>query len=590
MATSTEPPIFQHNPLEDAKTHIRLLKVVSVDESRPIRVHCELAAFPIAQGPPYHAISYTWGDAASLASILINGHHMFVRTNCEYALRQASQSDLDEAKGAFIWIDSICVNQHDNDEKGAQVAMMGDIFKTAARVLACVGGHGDGSEFLYQFVRGKGTRIRKFLRSNTPIYADGSFVTESKSFRVEEFAWRWKHSRPFLLQLCEAMAKFLARSYFHRVWIYQELFLGRDISVHCGDEQVPLSWLWVTNSIVVSWLFHTTNYGLFMPLDTLITVRPKIRQAARLLLAGAKEQSLMSFPQAIEDVAKLSCEDPRDRVYGILSITTPVEEHRFQPDYTKDRMDLALEVLQKTTNSLMDGEDDFWLFTLFATRIGLNLNLQDDPSQKLLVATDHRCSTTSLKDTKFDIANIGVGGNGIRGWDFLGWQIRYQQDKWGFAEQRERSRRYYPTSKPSKMTKRLQNNESLSALGDIHLPVEAQDGDWLLIPGSSLWSGQTYPSGRLAFLARHYESEKYEIVGKVLILKWFLKWDNGLEKEAAEFMFYCDYEDLLVLLGACQWDHLWSITDWGDPQSPDTFFRTRFCGPRLSSYAVRAGT
>ncbi|KAK7697872.1 hypothetical protein SLS64_013125 [Diaporthe eres] len=159
MAALTEQLSFRHYPLPDSKTHIRLLKVLSVIKTRAIPVHCELTTYPITEAPPYRAISYTWGDEAPLASILVNGQQMDVRLNCEYALRQTSQQTGDGTGDFHLWIDSICVNQLDNDEKGAQVALMGEVFKTAIQVVACVGAHGDDSEFLYEFMRGEKARI-----------------------------------------------------------------------------------------------------------------------------------------------------------------------------------------------------------------------------------------------------------------------------------------------------------------------------------------------------------------------------------------------------------------------------------------------
>ena len=35
----------------------------------------------------------------------------------------------------LLWIDAICINQTDIDERNAQVAIMGDIYKEASRVL-----------------------------------------------------------------------------------------------------------------------------------------------------------------------------------------------------------------------------------------------------------------------------------------------------------------------------------------------------------------------------------------------------------------------------------------------------------------------
>ncbi|KAH8751669.1 heterokaryon incompatibility protein-domain-containing protein [Diaporthe sp. PMI_573] len=590
MATLPESLIFQHNPLQDAKTHIRLLKVVSVVKSRAIPVHCELGTFPIAEAPPYRAISYTWGDPAPLTSILVNEQQMDVRLNCEYALRQASQDD-DATGDSFIWIDSICVNQHDNDEKGAQVAMMGEIFKTASRVLACAGAHRDDSEFLYEFLRGEKDRFRSLLLSEAYLSWEGSRLRRSKLIRRHRAAWRWKHPRTLLIRLCQAVADFLARPYFHRVWIYQELFLGRDMSVYCGDEKLPISWLWVTSSIIQSWLLNSTDYLLFLKAGMWTALWPKINEAMPLLLAGAREQPPMPFLEATSDVATLLCEDPRDSVYGILSITRTVGGHQFQPDYAKDRMDLAVEVLRNTRAEIMSHSSDFSRLTEFAQTVGLNLKLKDKPSRKLVAAMELRRSYTETPQNEgLNAVDTRVEKNGKDIWPFLGCQILCQQEGWVFPNQHKWFRRYGLPFQPPKMTKCLQDDTLSDALADIHLPAQAQDGDWLLIPHSYHWLLRTYSQSRIAFLARKYDSEKFEIVGKVLISKWVSKWGKTFEKRASNFKFYCDHEDLLVLFDLCKWNNLWWVRKWEDSESVDAYFQTRFCGQRFSSYAVRTET
>lgn len=595
MATSAEPLIFQHNPLPDAKTHIRLLKVVSVGDSRPNPVHCELATFPIAEAPPYRAISYTWGDPTSLTSILLNGQPMVVRVNCEYALRQASQHDGDETGDRFLWIDSICINQHDN-EKGAQVAIMGDIFKTASRVLACVGAHKDDSEFLYQFLRGKRARIQKFIDSGPPCYEDGSFVESSWRFRMEAFVWRWRHSRSFLRRLSEAVAKFLARPYFRRVWIYQELFLGRHINIYCGDEIVPISWAMVTSSIIECWLlFQNIDNVLSMPPDMMDKVLPPIRKAVPLLVAGAKEQSHKSLIKVTADIATLSCEDPRDKVYGILSIIKPMQGYEFQPDYTKDTLDLAVEVMHRAISELATSGDGhrFWGLTEFTRKLGLNLGLNDESTQKLNRAMDLRRSAMNSHDTEPNLLLAPrIDANGAECLRLWGFQIRYNKNRWTLLDQGEGSREHNAPFVLPTMRKYLQG-DSLSDIGaDIHLPPKTQDRDWLLTPAFfNLRRRGTYDfKGAVAFLARQYDSEKFEVIGMILMSRWLSKWVKPLERSASEFQFYCDPEDLLALFACYDWNSMLWRGEPMDSKSSDAFFDWNFCGHRFSSYATRTET
>ncbi|KAH8760336.1 heterokaryon incompatibility protein-domain-containing protein, partial [Diaporthe sp. PMI_573] len=125
-------------------TYIRLLQICSIDELRDVSVHCKLTLWAFDAAPAYIAISYTWGDQNLLEPILVDGKTMEARQNCGYVLRKAWR-----LKGSgYIWIDAICINQIDNNEKSHQVAMMGSVYQKAVRTLACVGLHENDSEFL----------------------------------------------------------------------------------------------------------------------------------------------------------------------------------------------------------------------------------------------------------------------------------------------------------------------------------------------------------------------------------------------------------------------------------------------------------
>src|SRR5687768_6221325 len=80
--------------------------------------------------PLYEALSYTWGVATSSTPIKVSGNpngQISVTMNLEIALRHLR----DATQPRQLWIDALCINQADNAEKGAQVAMMGDVYRQA---------------------------------------------------------------------------------------------------------------------------------------------------------------------------------------------------------------------------------------------------------------------------------------------------------------------------------------------------------------------------------------------------------------------------------------------------------------------------
>jgi hypothetical protein len=133
-----------YNDLRVFDNSIRLLRVRTRDgatagDDAPL--DCRLYVADLSSKPSYTALSYVWGKDISLGRhILCNGVAFSVTNNCHSALQH-----LLAANGTFdIWVDAICINQKDQDEKMHQINLMGDIF-SQARITYVWLGPGDAA-------------------------------------------------------------------------------------------------------------------------------------------------------------------------------------------------------------------------------------------------------------------------------------------------------------------------------------------------------------------------------------------------------------------------------------------------------------
>jgi hypothetical protein len=227
LTRSVSPPIFTHEPLPDALTHIRLIEVLQGKVGQ--HVVCTVSVWPLDTAPSYDAISYTWGDPALTVSITINGQTMVVRQNCEYVMQQWFTAKRSTSK--YIWVDAVCIDQSNLKERGFQVTIMGKLYREAAQVLACVGPHSDDSEYLFYFCR----RESFFMDQ---LHPKGDRIKESWDDVVWSTQWKqrikdifnenltathpvnalfiWPSTKARLRSACIA---FLKRAYFSRVWM-----------------------------------------------------------------------------------------------------------------------------------------------------------------------------------------------------------------------------------------------------------------------------------------------------------------------------------------------------------------------------------
>jgi hypothetical protein len=85
----------------------------------------------------YEALSYIWGDISSSTqeTVIISGNSVAVTSNLHTALRHLRHP----INKRTLWIDQLCINQWDNDEKAQQVAMMRDIYKNCTRCIIWFG-------------------------------------------------------------------------------------------------------------------------------------------------------------------------------------------------------------------------------------------------------------------------------------------------------------------------------------------------------------------------------------------------------------------------------------------------------------------
>jgi hypothetical protein len=123
---------------------IRLLRLLpsEIDEAE-IRV--ELLEYSLQgsrrSGHSYEALSYVWGGLKTTQSILIGDEHLDVTPNLYAALLQLRNSIFPR----ILWIDALCINQKDNEEKALQIQSMAEIYGNAQRTIVWLGEEADGS-------------------------------------------------------------------------------------------------------------------------------------------------------------------------------------------------------------------------------------------------------------------------------------------------------------------------------------------------------------------------------------------------------------------------------------------------------------
>lgn len=136
----------RYSPLQDGR--IRLLELApTTEENSPIA--CKLSTVSPSQSPDYEALSYVWGDTIHYGQpLLLGGIAVWVTDNLALALRSLRRP----SSWRTLWVDALCINQDDPQERCQQVDMMGHIYREASGVVIFLGGGWDGQEIAWEYL------------------------------------------------------------------------------------------------------------------------------------------------------------------------------------------------------------------------------------------------------------------------------------------------------------------------------------------------------------------------------------------------------------------------------------------------------
>jgi hypothetical protein len=134
LADYLTPEDFVYDPL--GPRTISLFRLVETPPQAPKgSLALSINSFTLDEAPPFTAVSYTWGDPAPLAEILLNGK----RTTITISLDRALKRIITWKSNLYLWADGLCINQLDVSERNTQVRLMGDIYGRAEYTAAYLG-------------------------------------------------------------------------------------------------------------------------------------------------------------------------------------------------------------------------------------------------------------------------------------------------------------------------------------------------------------------------------------------------------------------------------------------------------------------
>ncbi|KAK0633784.1 heterokaryon incompatibility protein-domain-containing protein, partial [Immersiella caudata] len=115
---------------------IRLLELAPGEPADPLKCTLSVERLKGVRGcPPYVALSYVWGSSDRAHELECNGHKVLITQTLEAALRHLR----DQAENRCLWIDQICINQDNDEDRTHQLHIMKRIYQMATKVVSWLG-------------------------------------------------------------------------------------------------------------------------------------------------------------------------------------------------------------------------------------------------------------------------------------------------------------------------------------------------------------------------------------------------------------------------------------------------------------------
>jgi hypothetical protein len=270
-------------------------------------IHSSLSNFSLNECPPYEALSYVWGAGGFTRKIFVSGLPKHVTQNLEIALRHLRHV----SQTRVLWVDAICINQRDIPERNTQVIHMGDVYRSAFRVIAWLGEKDEDSNLAYDALEA--------LPTDEQVHWDFSkSPTFKKTFLEAKYT--------------TAIERLFRRAWWQRMWTVQESILGPTLYFVCGSREISAD---IICDISLGFDKHVRSCcQRVLRREHIDTKLSNSMVVLYDLWMSRTSKDSQNFIWLLSKFRFRLCSDPRDKVYGVLGLCSAEERKKILPDYS----------------------------------------------------------------------------------------------------------------------------------------------------------------------------------------------------------------------------------------------------------------
>ncbi|EWZ84879.1 hypothetical protein FOCG_08068 [Fusarium oxysporum f. sp. radicis-lycopersici 26381] len=350
MSVNGEVSAAIYKPLDNTRQEIRLLRLLPPDD-KDENIHCTLSHAVLntpSGNPAYEALSYVWGEPDFSEPIILNDHTFFITPSLKYILSCLKQR-CDQQR--VLWVDAICINQSDVEERGHQVTLMREIYSNCQRDIAwldpMIGRKNAKARGLYSLPDLE--EEEKWVKNGMNLMRE---IAEKNPQTLKELQDQYREGGYRLFTDSQLMlgAVFRQPTLWRRLWVMQELSLAPRLTLMSRDGE--LSWDVLKNLFKDEPYFdafhmgrESSHYHLYYKDFSEVFVPIKLIEDQRRLMSHGKGSKLMDV---LVRFREMESTNPRDKIFGLLGLVT--EDHGIKVDYLMS----VPELYQQATISLIN--------------------------------------------------------------------------------------------------------------------------------------------------------------------------------------------------------------------------------------------
>ena len=345
---------YCYEPLAAGSNSFRFAHLLPGGHDEPIRIRLDTREVGIDSNRDtfqWEALSWLWGPYGYFRTIEVNDRPFQVTRNLLIALRHLRRPN----SARCLWVDALCINQKDIEERNSQIQRMAFLFHRAVRVIAWLG-EGDQSShivmrlatYLHDFETGclnscdENIMYLLALTFGVPNVKVNQSSSIFRYWNIHKFE-NWSH--------IDRMAD---RELFRRSWVLQESALARNLYVECGAQ-------------IMSWDAFFRAFSLRYSHDNRVQDLPNISEGWHAMQAIENLRQIVATKQRPPDLLELlwACRhyrstNPRDRIFALLGVSSLLYGHdsRHQLGFDID-YNMSVDLVYKTfTMSMIAKYDD----------------------------------------------------------------------------------------------------------------------------------------------------------------------------------------------------------------------------------------